>query len=177
MVLHTIIWICDCIIVVYGWDTNKQVYLHITVWQTHPLNPKIASLATREDGSEVICEIIEKKVAWYSCIIFVQCWTNVEDVGPTLYKYYTNVLCLLGWHLTKWYHEIYHRILSEIHNKWVVCHSGIDPCPARSIYIYKVSSIFWINRKMTKFDKTVFVICSVNPIIQYWEFVETQIRV
>ena len=30
------------------------------------------------------------------CIKFVQCWTNVEDVGPTLYKCYTNVLCLLG---------------------------------------------------------------------------------
>ena len=30
------------------------------------------------------------------CITFVQCWTNVEDVGPTLYKFYTNVLCLLG---------------------------------------------------------------------------------
>ena len=27
---------------------------------------------------------------------FVQCWTNVGDVGPTLYKCYTNVLCLLG---------------------------------------------------------------------------------
>ena len=30
------------------------------------------------------------------CIPFIQCWTNVEDVGPTLYKCYTNVLCLLG---------------------------------------------------------------------------------
>ena len=30
------------------------------------------------------------------CITFVQCWTNVEDVGLTLYKCYTNVLCLLG---------------------------------------------------------------------------------
>ena len=30
------------------------------------------------------------------CITFVQCWTNVEDVGPTLYKCYVNVLCLLG---------------------------------------------------------------------------------
>ena len=29
-------------------------------------------------------------------ITFIQCWTNVEDVGPTLYKYYTNVVCLLG---------------------------------------------------------------------------------
>ena len=29
------------------------------------------------------------------CITFVQCWTNGEDVGPTLYKCYKNVLCLL----------------------------------------------------------------------------------
>ena len=29
------------------------------------------------------------------CITFIQCWTNVEDVGPTLYKCYKNVLCLL----------------------------------------------------------------------------------
>ena len=28
--------------------------------------------------------------------VFMQCWTNVEDVGPTFYKCYTNVLCLLG---------------------------------------------------------------------------------
>ena len=27
---------------------------------------------------------------------FIQCWTNAEHVGPTLYKCYTNVLCLLG---------------------------------------------------------------------------------
>ena len=26
----------------------------------------------------------------------VQCCTNVVDVGPTMYKSYTNVLCLLG---------------------------------------------------------------------------------
>ena len=26
----------------------------------------------------------------------VQCWTNVENVGPTLYQCYTTVLCLLG---------------------------------------------------------------------------------
>ena len=29
------------------------------------------------------------------CITFVQRRPNVFDVGPTLYKYYTNVLCLL----------------------------------------------------------------------------------
>ena len=31
------------------------------------------------------------------CITFVQCRPNVFDVGSTLYKCYTNVLCLLGW--------------------------------------------------------------------------------
>ena len=29
-------------------------------------------------------------------ITIVQCRTNVEDVGPTLYRCYANVLCLLG---------------------------------------------------------------------------------
>ena len=29
------------------------------------------------------------------CMTFAQCWFNVEEVGPTLYKCYTNVLCLL----------------------------------------------------------------------------------
>ena len=30
------------------------------------------------------------------CITFVQCWTSVEDVWPTLYECYTNVLCFPG---------------------------------------------------------------------------------
>ena len=30
------------------------------------------------------------------CITFIQRRPSVFDVGPTLYKYYTNVLCLLG---------------------------------------------------------------------------------
>ena len=30
------------------------------------------------------------------CITFVQRQPNVFDVGPTLYKCYTNILCLLG---------------------------------------------------------------------------------
>ena len=30
------------------------------------------------------------------CITFVQCRANVEDVGLTLHKCFTNVLCLLG---------------------------------------------------------------------------------
>ena len=30
------------------------------------------------------------------CITFIQCWADVEDVGPALNHCYTNVLCLLG---------------------------------------------------------------------------------
>ena len=30
------------------------------------------------------------------CVTFIQCWYNVEEIGSTLYKCYTNVLCLLG---------------------------------------------------------------------------------
>ena len=31
-----------------------------------------------------------------SCITFVQFWSNVKDVGPTLHKCYPNIMCLLG---------------------------------------------------------------------------------
>ena len=34
------------------------------------------------------------------CKTFIKCWPNVEDVGPTLYKCYTNVLCSLGYQLS-----------------------------------------------------------------------------
>ena len=37
---------------------------------------------------------ISKKI----CIKFIQWWANVEYVGPSLNKCYTNVLSLLGWH-------------------------------------------------------------------------------
>ena len=30
-----------------------------------------------------------------TCMTFLQCWANVEDVGPTLFKCNTNVLCFL----------------------------------------------------------------------------------
>ena len=42
-----------------------------------------------------------KSLYWHSVITkhlydFMQCWPNVKNVGPALYKCYTNVLCLLG---------------------------------------------------------------------------------
>ena len=40
---------------------------------------------------------IPSRQTQYICITFVQRRANAFDVGPTLYKCYTNVLCLLGW--------------------------------------------------------------------------------
>ena len=40
--------------------------------------------------------VVPTRSTQHICVTFVQCWTNVEDVGPTLYKCHTNVLCLLG---------------------------------------------------------------------------------
>ena len=30
------------------------------------------------------------------CVTLIQCWTNVKDIGPMLYKFFTNVLFLVG---------------------------------------------------------------------------------
>ena len=53
-------------------------------------------LVIRPDSGDPATVVVEvTKQAQNICITFEQCWTNVEDVGPTLYKCYTNVLCLV----------------------------------------------------------------------------------
>ena len=47
--------------------------------------------------SPSIYDIVYTQWTQNICITFIQCWTNVEDVGPTLYKCYTNVFCSLGY--------------------------------------------------------------------------------
>ena len=42
------------------------------------------------------CKTVVAQQTQNICIAFVQRRPNGEDVGPTLYKCYTNVLCLLG---------------------------------------------------------------------------------
>ena len=58
-------------------------YLQSLCWSYHTWQPEGTPHSAQTSWQNV-------------CITFVQCWTNVEDVGPTLYKCYTNVLCLLG---------------------------------------------------------------------------------
>ena len=40
--------------------------------------------------------VVTAQQTQHICITFIQCCANVEDVGSTLYKCYTNVLWLLG---------------------------------------------------------------------------------
>ena len=72
-------------------------------------------------------------------ITFVQCWTNVEDVGPTLYKCYTNVLCLLG---------LESGMISDHYGFWshIMSHTQFtDPyvlLSCKSIFLY-TNKYFW----------------------------------
>ena len=47
------------------------------------------------------------------CKTFAQCWTNVKDVGPTLYRCYTHVLCLLSKHDWSRFNQFYQQVKSQ----------------------------------------------------------------
>ena len=50
-----------------------------------------------------------KTLVWH----FIQCWINVEDVGPALYKCYANVLCLLGRPSSTHHSKAFVRLMSD----------------------------------------------------------------
>ena len=54
---------------------------------------------------------------------FMLCWTKVEDVGPTFYKCYTNVLCLLGRRTFSQTLYIYPMLV------WPSIKTALDQCP------------------------------------------------
>ena len=58
---------------------------------------------------------------------FIQSWTNVEDVGPTLYKCYTIVLCLLGrWTFSQ---TLYiSPMLGQRHRRWPNYKTALGEC-------------------------------------------------
>ena len=64
------------------------------VWLRHPCTNTISSCYV-----DYLSQITASRQTRIICITFVQCWTNVEDVGPTLYKCYADVLCLLRCYL------------------------------------------------------------------------------
>ena len=56
-----------------------------------------------------------------SCITFVQRQPNVFDVGPTLYKCYTNILCLLGNASHNGRYKLYVKLRSR--GCWKLCNN------------------------------------------------------
>ena len=75
----------------------------------------------------------------YKCFVFAGCRPNVFDVGPTLYKCYTNVLCLLGCVQRLWLvlQSLMFRVDDHIVEaewsmtylgQWDICRSAIPRC-------------------------------------------------
>ena len=68
-------------------------------WGTLALNgsqPMEQIVLTRSTAGSRIPQVNTNQQTQNICKTCIQCWTNVEDVGPTSYTCYTNVLCLLG---------------------------------------------------------------------------------
>ena len=59
---------------------------------------------------------------------FMQCWTNVENVGPTLYKCYTNVLCLLCCRRTFSQTLYIDSMLGQRRRRWHSIKTALDQC-------------------------------------------------
>ena len=85
---------CSSILERHLWVNNSKLFALAPTWslackQTDCITAGMLKLL---DPKHVLtCPVNTKHL--YD---FMQCWTSVEDVGPTLYKCYTNVLCLLG---------------------------------------------------------------------------------
>ena len=70
------------------------------------------------------------------CITFVQCRPNVSDVGPTLYKCYTNVLCLLGYYIPFLLSSKCNVTVYDIYMCFGVTGSLVEhPLPALSLWL------------------------------------------
>ena len=62
----------------------------------------------------VIMALVVSQQAQSICMTFVQCWPNIENVGPTLYTCPTNVVCLLGY-LTAFAPSLKNRLHASIY--------------------------------------------------------------
>ena len=83
--VYSISWLLSlCVCRPYDGSTPSPLYIEQHQYTTQPLPYKKYYAAENKVYSQSTQNI---------CMTFVQCWTNVEDVGPALYKCYTNVLC------------------------------------------------------------------------------------
>ena len=88
------------------------------------------------------------------CMPFIQCWTNVEDVGPTLYKCYANIVYWGGGALGEF--NAFNTCLylltfyySDLHQVERVTSSNLNPCAAKTAYI-RFQATFRLNKILIK---------------------------
>ena len=93
-------WLIACLFGLYCCLCVVPSTLDMTRHMVYVLDPwRVASgTCILLMASSMACSQNHFQQTQHICITFIQCWTNVEDVGPTLYKCYTKVLCLLGSH-------------------------------------------------------------------------------
>ena len=90
------------------------------------------------------------------CITVVQCWSNVEDVGPTLFKGCINVLCLLGCAI---------QFQEDMNNKEFRAH--INTKKNRRVYfIIKYYSFFLVHR--TLYECHIQIPYNIDFFVQYF---------
>ena len=116
IIFHTFVIMVTCNLSISEFRATCSLYHKFRGWLTYwwsyivSLNPiNFVKKITRGISALVLhCDSIMSQIRIeYSLVLpspantklfitIVQCRTNVEDVGPTLYKCYANVLCLLG---------------------------------------------------------------------------------
>ena len=92
------LWHCDlsrtALTPIYEWCACVSVTRHDPL-DGDPLRPRRHTLKITIPGKSYKSDYLNQERQNIH-ITFRQCWTNIEEVGPPLYKCYTNVVCLLG---------------------------------------------------------------------------------
>ena len=72
-------------------------------------------------------------------ICTMQCWTIVADVGPTLYKWYTHLLCLLGCSFVCHFNfNGEHTVLQPFWRIKLIVHIAISVLPCTHFHLKQV---------------------------------------
>ena len=103
------------------------------------------------------------------CITFVQCWINVEDVAPTLYKCYTTILWSLGWeHFWTGQHyaqrSIHYQIIMVINLTYIIFVDKKTFLSRISIFTLRIFQFNWfLNNPADDVDNFKFIgkLCSL----------------
>ena len=109
------------------------------------------------------------------CITFVQRRPNVFNVGPTLYKYYTNVLCLLGITLVSTRPHLrtgfsYSRKSQNKDPEWFLGSKGSQTLSTQLLDEMMLSPEAWHAQAITHVYPCVHLVIIVNYLYYFCSF-------